>query len=82
MASATDAGTVAVRVQVIDVAYLLPGDSVADGITGYDKVPMKGQSEIALGAGPIGAKVTTQLATLTGTYTNVNGVTAAWAKRP
>ena len=40
-------------VRVLDVAYLLPGDSVADGITGYDKIPMKGQSLIAVGAGHI-----------------------------
>ncbi len=64
-------------VQVVDVAYLLPGDSVADGITGYDKVPMKGQSLIAIGAGPIGAKSTAALIGLGGTYTNINGVTEA-----
>ncbi|HSN73505.1 MAG TPA: SdrD B-like domain-containing protein, partial [Anaerolineae bacterium] len=63
-------------VQVIDAAYLLPGDAdPLDGITGYDKVPMKGQSLIATGAGPIGAKATAQLAGLTGTYTNILGVT-------
>jgi uncharacterized repeat protein (TIGR01451 family) len=62
---------------VIDTAYLLPGDSVADGITGYDKVPMKGQSLIATGAGPIGAKATTQLIDPTGWtgYTNILSVT-------
>ena len=33
---------------VIDAAYLLPGDAnPGDGISGYDKVPMKGQSLIA-----------------------------------
>lgn len=64
-------------VQVIDVAYLLPGDSVADGITGYDRISMKGQSLIATGAGPIGARATIELATLPGTYTNINGVTEA-----
>ena len=37
---------------------------------------MKGQSLIATGAGPIGAKATPDiLGTLSGTYTNINGVT-------
>lgn len=46
---------------VVDTAYLLPGDAnPGDGISGYDKVPMKGQSLIAIGDGPIGAKSTTQ----------------------
>ena len=62
-------------VQVIDAAYLLPGDSAADGITGYDKVPMKGQSLIAIGAGPVGAKTTAQLIGLGPVGPNVNGVT-------
>ncbi len=62
--------------QVTDVAYLLPGDSdPSDGITGYDKVPMKGQSLIAIGAGPIGARTTAELVGLAGTYTNILGVT-------
>jgi uncharacterized repeat protein (TIGR01451 family) len=64
-------------VTVLDAAYLLPGDEIDDGLTGYDKVPMKGQSLIALGAGPVGAKSTSQLATLTGNYTNILGVTEA-----
>jgi uncharacterized repeat protein (TIGR01451 family) len=63
-------------VQVVDVAYLLPGDSVADGITGYDRISMKGQSLIATGAGPVGARTTAELGTLAGPYTNINGVTA------
>jgi hypothetical protein len=65
-------------VEVIDVGYLLPGDSnPGDGISGFDKVPMKGQSLIAIGAGPIGAKSTAELATLSGAYTNILGVTEA-----
>lgn len=52
--------------RVIDVGYVLPNLS-----GGYDKVPMKGQSPIALGAGTVGAKATAELATLTGTYTNI-----------
>ncbi|MBP8289307.1 MAG: DUF11 domain-containing protein, partial [Chromatiaceae bacterium] len=60
-------------VEVVDVGYLLPNG----GPSGFDKVPMKGQSLIAVGAGPIGAKATAELATLTGTYTNILGVTAA-----
>ncbi|HYD47118.1 MAG TPA: hypothetical protein VEB21_02155, partial [Terriglobales bacterium] len=30
--------------QVVDAAYLLPRDVVADGISGYDRAPMKGQA--------------------------------------
>ncbi len=63
-------------VQVIDAAYILPGDSdTSDGLVGYDKVPMKGQSLIAIGDGPVGAKTTAELAGLSGTYTNVLGNT-------
>ena len=37
-------------VQVVDVAYLQPTDNdPSDGISGYDKVAMKGQSPIAIG---------------------------------
>ncbi len=43
-------------VEVIDAGYVVP-----DGTGGFDKVAMKGQSPIAIGAGPIGAKATTQL---------------------
>lgn len=42
-------------VQVVDAAYLMPGDLNADGITGYDKVPMKGQAQMPIvgaGGGP------------------------------
>ena len=39
-------------VQVIDAAYIMPGDLIADGITGFDKVPMKGQAQMPIvGAG-------------------------------
>lgn len=61
-------------VTVIDAAYLRPGDAVADGITGFDRVPMKGQSPIAVGAGPIGAKAQTALINLT-LGPNILGVT-------
>ena len=63
-------------VQVVDVAYLQPSDSdPTDGITGYDKVPMKGQSPIAVGDGPVGAKATAELIGLPAVGPNVNGVT-------
>ena len=57
---------------VIDVGYMIP-----DGSGGFVKAPMKGQSPIAVGDGPIGAKATTQLIDPTGWtgYTNINGVT-------
>ncbi len=58
--------------QVVDVGYLNP-----DGSGNYLKVPMKGQSLIAIGDGPIGAKATAELIGLAGTYTNINGVTEA-----
>ena len=61
--------------EVIEVAYLQPGSDPSDGLTGYDKVPMKGQSLIAVGDGPVGAKATAELIGLTGTYTNYNLVT-------
>ena len=41
--------------QVIDAAYIMPGDLNADGITGFDKVPMKGQAQMPIvgaGGGP------------------------------
>ncbi|MBT8115690.1 MAG: hypothetical protein KJP04_09920, partial [Arenicella sp.] len=38
--------------EVIEAGYLLPGDNdPSDDITGYDKVPMKGQSLITVGVG-------------------------------
>lgn len=50
-------------VQVVDVAYVVP-----DGAGDYAKVAMKGQSPIAIGAGPIGAKTTTQLVGMSSIY--------------
>ncbi len=41
--------------QVIDAAFLIPGDAAADGITGYDKIPAKGQAlmpNVGAGGGP------------------------------
>ncbi len=38
-------------VQVLDAAYVEP-----DGGGGYDRAAMKGQSPIAIGDGPVGAK--------------------------
>ncbi len=38
--------------QVEDAAYIMPGDLFSDGITGWDKVPMKGQARMPIvGAG-------------------------------
>ena len=56
-------------VQVIDVGYVIP-----DGVGGFNKSAMKGQSPIAIGAGPIGAKTTAQLIGMNTTYTNVLGI--------
>ena len=42
-------------VQVVDAAYIMPGDLIADGITGFDKVSMKGQAQMPIvgaGGGP------------------------------
>lgn len=50
-------------VQVVDVGYVVP-----DGLGGFVKVAMKGQSPIAIGAGPIGPKTTAQLVGLTDVY--------------
>jgi uncharacterized repeat protein (TIGR01451 family) len=44
--------------RVLDAAYVLPDPSQPNG---YAKIPMKGQSPIAIGAGPIGAKSTPEL---------------------
>ncbi|MGB4805832.1 MAG: SdrD B-like domain-containing protein, partial [Anaerolineae bacterium] len=63
-------------VTVLDAAYLAPVDNVSDGITGYDRIPMKGQSPIAIGAGPVGAKIKTEMIGLT-LGPNINGVTEA-----
>lgn len=61
-------------VTVLDAAYVIPGSNPADGLNGYDKVAMKGQAPIPIGAGPIGAKVKTELIGLT-LGPNINGVT-------
>ena len=61
--------------QVVDVAYVKTGSNPADGINGWDKVAMKGQSLIAMGDGPIGAKAQAGLIGLT-LGPNVNGVSA------
>jgi len=50
-------------VTVVDVAYMVP-----DGLGGFVKADMKGQSPIAVGAGPVGAKTTTQLQGMTTVY--------------
>ncbi|MBM4460398.1 MAG: DUF11 domain-containing protein, partial [Chloroflexi bacterium] len=59
---------------VLDAAYVIPGSNPADGLGGYDKIAMKGQAPIPVGAGPIGAKVKTELIGLT-LGPNINGVT-------
>ena len=61
-------------VQVTNVGYVVP-----DGAGGFTLVSMKGQSPIAIGDGPIGAKSTSQLVDATGWtgYTNINGMTEA-----
>ncbi len=61
-------------VTVLDAAYVIPGSNPTDGLSGYDKVPMKGQAPIPVGAGPIGAKVKPELIGLT-LGPNINGVT-------
>ncbi len=41
--------------QVTDAAFLIPGDLSADGITGYDRIPAKGQAlmpNVGAGGGP------------------------------
>lgn len=50
--------------KVIDAAYVLPVSTVTDP-RGFKEIPMKGQSPIAIGAGPVGAKSTPELAGLT-----------------
>jgi len=59
-------------VEVVDVGYLVP-----DGLGGFLESAMKGQSPIAVGAGSIGAKTTSELIGLGTSYTNVLGVTEA-----
>ena len=62
--------------QVIDAAYIIPGNDPSDGLNGYDKIPMKGQSLIAEGAGPVGGKTTSELAGLGTHGPNIIGVSA------
>ncbi|MBK9234442.1 MAG: hypothetical protein IPO15_27390 [Anaerolineae bacterium] len=52
-------------VTVLNAAYLAPVDNVGDGITSRDRIPMKGRSPIAIGAGPVGAKIETEMIGLT-----------------
>ncbi len=60
-------------VQVVDVGYMVP-----DGVGGFEKTTMKGQSPIAIGAGPVGAKSTAELIGLSANYTSAaSGLTAA-----
>lgn len=56
---------------VLDAAYVVP-----DGSGGYIEVGMKGQSPIATGDGPIGAKSTSQLIGMPAVGPNINGITA------
>jgi hypothetical protein len=58
-------------VTVVDAGYVVP-----DGTGDYDLIPMKRQSLIAFGDGPIGAHSTAALTGLT-LGPNINGVTAA-----
>lgn len=55
---------------VVDAAYLVP-----DGAGGFIETAMKGQSPIAIGDGPIGAKTTPELIGLGAVGPNINGVT-------
>ena len=58
-------------VTVIDAAYVIP-----DGTGGFVEAAMKGQSPIAIGDGPIGAKTTSQLIGMAPIGPNINGVTS------
>ncbi|MCI5223710.1 MAG: hypothetical protein D3924_13835, partial [Candidatus Electrothrix sp. AR4] len=58
-------------ITILDTAYIQQTDNdTTDGITGYDKIPMKGQSPIATGSGPVGAGSTTELIGLNTTYSD------------
>jgi hypothetical protein len=59
--------------QVVDVGYVIP-----DGSGGYTDIPMKGQSLIAVGDGPVGTNCTSELGTPTphSLGPNYNGITA------
>lgn len=58
--------------QVLDVAYVLPDPTHPSG---YAPIPMKGQSPIAIGDGPSGAKSTPELIGFTLPGTNALGIT-------
>ena len=60
-------------VTVVDAAYLLP-----DGSGGFDQVPMKGQSLIAVGDGPVGTNCTPALGDPSRLHLgpNINGMEA------
>lgn len=58
-------------VKVLDAAYVLPVPTTTDA-RGFIEIPMKGQSPIAIGDGPIGAKTTADLIGLT--LPGVNGL--------
>ncbi|MDD5705243.1 MAG: SdrD B-like domain-containing protein [Kiritimatiellae bacterium] len=60
--------------QVLDAAYVLPG---ASSPTGFNAIPLKGQSPIAIGDGPIGAKSTPELIGYTLPGTNGLGFVTA-----
>lgn len=60
--------------QVADAAYVLPSSSDPRG---FVSAPMDGQSPIALGAGPIGAKVATGLTGYSYPSNNILGVNEA-----
>ncbi len=64
-------------VDVVDVGYVVP-----DGAGGFVKVAMKGQSPIAIGAGPIGAKTTSQLIGLTDIYASTASGLSSTAVNP
>ena len=57
-------------VTVVDAAYVIP-----DGAGGFVPMAMKGQSPIAVGDGPIGAKTTTEMAGIPAVGPNIVGVT-------
>ncbi len=61
-------------VQIVDAAYVLPDASAS---TGFKAVPMKGQSPIAIGDGPIGAKVAVGLTGYHYPAPNIMGVNEA-----
>jgi uncharacterized repeat protein (TIGR01451 family) len=59
--------------QVVDAAYVRPVATTVDPL-GFVPVPMKGQSPIAIGDGPIGAKTATGLTGYTYPVANILGI--------